>query len=100
METDGDMEVLARNEDWLSPDGQEELRESEDQTWHQSQWCHGCPKVRAVRLNVGEGLVVTRKALSPDPGSDSAPLGILLATAFRTPAAAKTMLVHAINLLV
>ena len=64
-------EDLAYNEDWLSPDAQEELKGT-GATWRQCQWCHGCPKTRGVELECGMGMEPVEeevKAVSGGEGS-------------------------------
>ena len=52
----GDMERFAFNQDWLCPEGQEELRNSHLITWGQVLWCQTCPSTRILKLKVGQGL--------------------------------------------
>ena len=52
-----DPATVRHNEDWASPDGQEELR-AEGLTWYQNQWCQGCDSHREVKRRAGEGLEV------------------------------------------
>ena len=51
---------VRHNEDWASPDGQEELRR-EGGTWYQRHWCQGCSQTREVIRRAGEGLHVEKK---------------------------------------
>ena len=51
-----DMERFAYNQDWLSVEGQEELRSSEDTTWGEVLWCQTCPSTMIYKQEVGQGL--------------------------------------------
>ena len=51
---------VRHNEDWASPDGQEELRR-EGLTWYQRHWCQGCSQTREVIRRAGEGLNEEKK---------------------------------------
>ena len=46
----------AFNQDWLSPEGQEELRTGHHSHWGQVMWCQTCPSTRILKLKVGQGL--------------------------------------------
>ena len=53
----GDMALLARNERYLTPEGQAQLEESEDKLWEQQLWCHNtsCPYQHTTwNLSVGQ----------------------------------------------
>ena len=63
-----DPATVRHNEDWASPDGQEELR-AEGLTWYQNQWCQGCDSHREVKRWAGEGLEVEAEE-EVDPVTD------------------------------
>ena len=61
---DRDMEALSHNKYWLTPEGQKELQDSEEdstRSWRMFLWCQTCPSTKdLLNLKVGQALEVLR----------------------------------------